>query len=84
VGYEYKLVAIDYQNRSEMYGPIDVMPRMLLPQQFALQRNFPNPFNHHTTIRFELPIRTPVALNVYSLLGHLIRQLISPEKPLNP
>jgi hypothetical protein len=47
-----------------------------LPKEVALTRNYPNPFNPTTTIRFELPSEMPVSLVVYNLLGQQITKLV--------
>lgn len=47
-----------------------------LPKEFALLRNYPNPFNPATTIRFELPFETHVSLTIYNLLGQQITKLV--------
>ncbi|MDY0337978.1 MAG: C25 family cysteine peptidase [Candidatus Cloacimonadaceae bacterium] len=41
----------------------------------ALDKNFPNPFNPTTTIRFSLAEAGAVSLNVYNTKGQLVRQL---------
>ena len=46
------------------------------PKGFELQQNYPNPFNPFTTIRFQLPERTYVELNVYDSNGRRIKNLL--------
>jgi hypothetical protein len=50
-----------------------------IPGNFSLHQNFPNPFNPETKIRFELPKRSYVNLNVYDVTGKLITSLIYNE-----
>ncbi len=49
----------------------------LLPEQFVLHQNFPNPFNPNTSLRYELPIATDVVLVVYDILGREVIRLVS-------
>ena len=46
-----------------------------VPETFTLSQNYPNPFNSSTTIRFELPRRAEVALQVYNLAGQDVSTL---------
>ena len=41
-----------------------------------LHQNYPNPFNPTTTIRFDIPERSPVYLRVYDIGGRLVATLI--------
>jgi len=47
-----------------------------LPEQFALQQNFPNPFNPRTLIRYSLPQEGQVHLHIYNAAGQHIRTLV--------
>lgn len=46
-----------------------------LPTEFALQGNYPNPFNPSTTIRFDLPETADVSVVVVDLLGRQVMSL---------
>ncbi|MDP6585733.1 MAG: hypothetical protein QF535_13845, partial [Anaerolineales bacterium] len=41
----------------------------MVPLQFGLDQNFPNPFNPETTISYTLPSATKTRLDVYSITG---------------
>ncbi len=47
----------------------------LIPDKFALEQNFPNPFNPTTTIRFSIPVEAGVNLSIYNILGERITEL---------
>lgn len=49
------------------------------PRSFALQQNFPNPFNPSTEILFTLPQRSMVTLTVTDLLGKEAARLLEGE-----
>ncbi|MBI3580246.1 MAG: T9SS type A sorting domain-containing protein [Ignavibacteriales bacterium] len=60
--------------------PVDVeTPDLTIPKNFVLEDVFPNPFNPSTTIRFGLPERSSVKIEVYSVLGKLIATLAAQE-----
>lgn len=47
------------------------------PAIFSLWTNFPNPFNPSTKIKFALPSASSVRLEIYDILGRLVKTLIS-------
>lgn len=47
-----------------------------LPSSFALEQNFPNPFNSATAIRFALPAAAQVRLEIYDLAGQQVETLV--------
>jgi Tol biopolymer transport system component len=46
------------------------------PSVFALQGNYPNPFNPSTTIQFSLATAGKVNLTIYNVAGQKIRELV--------
>ena len=53
----------------------------VVPAEFALAQNFPNPFNASTTIAFQLGLPSQVELAVYNISGQRVRTLISGSLP---
>ncbi len=51
----------------------------IIPEYFALEQNFPNPFNPSTTIKFSVPKRGFVNLKVYNSLGESISELVNTD-----
>lgn len=46
------------------------------PEFYALHENYPNPFNPETTIKYQLPEAGDVRLEVYNMLGQVVKTLV--------
>lgn len=54
----------------------DVNHAEAVPDVFALEQNFPNPFNPETTIKYQLPEDCMVSLKIFDVLGREVRKLV--------
>ncbi len=94
--YWYKLVDVDLNGKKSIHGPLSATPNAAssqitkddtqLPQKFALNSNYPNPFNPNTAISFDVPAlrkgTTDASLIVYNALGQKVKVLY--EGPISP
>jgi len=80
--YFYRLKQIDSNGASEFSNIIEV--NVAIPDRFALEQNFPNPFNPGTTIKYQIPAmvenNATVNLTIYNLVGSKVKTLISTEQ----
>ena len=53
----------------------------LLPKEFYLEQDYPNPFNPTTTIKYQIPKDGHVTLIIYDALGRAVRTLVDEYKP---
>lgn len=61
----------------EEEAPTDVREiSTVLPESFALEANYPNPFNAATTINFSLPTAGTASLRLYNSGGLEVRELL--------
>lgn len=54
----------------------------IIPAEYFLSDNFPNPFNPTTKISYSIPKASFVNLSVYDIIGRKIATLVNEEKPL--
>ena len=85
VAYYYVVTATDVNgNESEFSEEVSATPVVIgvedehsIPAEYTLSKNFPNPFNPRTTIKYAIPKSGEVSLIVYNLLGEEVTRLIS-------
>ncbi len=63
------------------YAPLSTENGKLIPAEFSLSRNYPNPFNPSTKIRFAISKSSFVNLAVYDLLGNKVAEIVNENKP---
>jgi len=81
VTYYYKVSALDIAGNESGYTSVSVLTDVQngsgLPTEFALNQNFPNPFNPTTEIAFSVPKQTPVKVVIYGLSGEVVATVVN-------
>jgi hypothetical protein len=75
----YRLKETDKDGQTKYFEVIEFSGGML-PSEFTLYSNYPNPFNPSTVIRYELPTTCYVTLKIYDVLGNEIETLVRGEE----
>nr|MBC8485550.1 T9SS type A sorting domain-containing protein [Bacteroidota bacterium] len=88
--YYWKILAYDKDqfiipsNDDEWYvftvGNVAIDGGLLIPVEFALHSNYPNPFNPTTTIRYDIPKATNVTLTIYNMNGQVVGRLVNQKR----
>ncbi|MCK9210632.1 MAG: T9SS type A sorting domain-containing protein [Ignavibacteriaceae bacterium] len=48
-----------------------------IPHDYTLYQNYPNPFNPSTEIKYAIPLESKVKIDIYSILGELVKTLVN-------
>lgn len=77
IGIEAVLLAEKYFN-----GTIVAVKEIgdILPSDYVLYSNYPNPFNPLTTLKYSLPVSGKVVLRIFDLRGREIQRLVNSEQ----
>jgi len=51
-----------------------------IPINYRLMQNYPNPFNPNTTIEYDLSKPENVKINIYDVMGRLVKELVKEQK----
>ncbi len=51
-----------------------------VPTRFALERNWPNPFQGSTLFTYQLPVASKVSLKVYNVLGQVVATVVDEDQ----
>lgn len=76
--YHYTLFAVDVNGRREELASLEAAPSAVAAHvtEYALQQNFPNPFNAITSITFDVAEPGYVRLTVYDMVGREVSTLV--------
>lgn len=73
----YRLRQVDIDGSASYSDEIEV--NLTLPVEFNLSQNYPNPFNPATVIKFSIPEKSSVKLNIFNALGQQVASLLNKE-----
>jgi len=73
----YRLKQIDFDGTISYSDEVEVITQ---PFDYALLQNYPNPFNPVTIIKYEVPQVSNVKIEVFDLLGRVIKVLVDEQK----
>ncbi|MDR3668628.1 MAG: T9SS type A sorting domain-containing protein [Ignavibacteriaceae bacterium] len=82
LGFTFSGYKITPRNDNDITGYVPFVPngitdKNLIPAQYKLNQNFPNPFNPSTTISYNIPNAGIVNIKIFNVLGQLVKTLVN-------
>jgi hypothetical protein len=74
--YQYRLRQVDFDGSESFSNVVNVV---VSNGGIVLEDNFPNPTNDKTTIKFRVPNRAEVKLEIFDMMGNLVKTLYNNE-----
>jgi hypothetical protein len=75
--YQYRLKMVD-NDGSFSYSSVEGA-EVAVPKDFTVSQNYPNPFNPTTKIDYQVPVDAKVIMEVYSITGQKVMQLVNQQ-----
>jgi hypothetical protein len=79
--FHYKITCLDHAGNESgpaTAGSMTGISEPVIPKQFAVYQNIPNPFNPATRIRYDVPVDGGnVTLQIFNIEGRLVRTLVN-------
>ncbi len=82
--YQYRLADVNYNGIMKYHGVQEIAVKssigLVLPNIFALESAYPNPFNPVTYISYQIPKESFVNIGIYDVTGKLLKILVNENK----
>jgi len=72
--------APELPNRKKPFNKETLGEEQITVKQFALYRNYPNPFNPDTRIKYDIPEADHVTLQIFDIQGREVARLVNSQK----
>ena len=76
----YELGQYGFQNSLIVNNSLMSADNDLVPIEFNLYQNHPNPFNPYTKLKYDLPRDSYVSLTIYDMLGNVVNNLVNTKQ----
>ena len=81
-----RTIAMGPRGSMALTSPVDTLMLKVggsppAPREFALDANYPNPFNPQTVIQYQLPVDSRVDLRIFNALGQVSETLVNGFEP---
>jgi len=63
--------------KTTLSAAVGIQSSIILPTEFSINQNHPNPFNPVTNFKYAIPQKSDVKLNIYNVQGQIIETLVN-------